>query len=163
MINCKKIASFAMASVMALVALMQANVIEVEAAESVKSFKGHYYLYVSDVVDAGKAEFQADLKGGHLVTINSKAENEFVAEQVVTEGDIWLGAKKNAKGNWKWINGEETEYTNWQYGEPNNGLHPSLYKYQNHAYMYYYGTWDDGEDYLTHPFFCEWEKEEEEE
>ncbi|MBE5926025.1 MAG: hypothetical protein E7270_03585 [Lachnospiraceae bacterium] len=136
MINCKKIASFAMASVMALVALMQANVIEVEAAESVKSFKGHYYLYVSDVVDAGKAEFQADLKGGHLVTINSKAENEFVAEQVVTEGDIWLGAKKNAKGNWKWITGEKFSYKNWNESWHSNGSNEIYLRMED-------GLWDD--------------------
>ena len=136
MFNRKKIASFAMASVMAFAVLVPTNVIEVEAAESVKTYNGHYYLYVNDVVDAGKAEFEADLKGGHLVTINSKAENEFVTKNVVPEGDIWLGAKKNSKGAWKWITGEKFSYKNWNEDWHSNGGSEIYLRMEE-------GLWDD--------------------
>ena len=136
MINRKKIASFTMASVMTLAAFIPTNVIEVEAAESVKTFNGHYYLFVNDVVDAGTAELKADLKGGHLVTINTKEENQFVAEQMVTEGDIWLGAKKNTKGAWKWITGEKFSYSNWNEDWHSNGNDEIYLRMED-------GAWDD--------------------
>jgi len=135
-------------------------------SEYKREFNGNtYQLYGVQMLWVDAEKF-CEEQGGHLVCIGNQEENDFLMKWLAEERLDYacIGfTDREEEGNWKWINGEETEYTNWQYGEPNNGLHPSLYKYQNHAYMYYYGTWDDGEDYLTHPFFCEWEKEEEEE
>ena len=133
---CKNFVSLVMASMMTLATMMFTGVIEVKADEEVKEFKGHYYLYVSEEVDAGTAELKADLKGGHLVTINTKEENQFVAEQMVTEGDIWLGAKKNTKGAWKWITGEKFSYSNWNEDWHSNGDDEIYLRMED-------GAWDD--------------------
>lgn len=63
---------------------------------------------------------------GRLATINSAAENEFLAS---TFGDLirakWLGGfqppgSPEPAGNWQWITGEPFVYTNWAPTEPNN-------------------------------------------
>ena len=77
---------------------------------------------------------------GHLVTIGSRAEDEFVdalRSQVVGESgsEFWVGGYQTACATatpepacgWLWINGEPisptntaSPYTNWQSGQPNN-------------------------------------------
>ncbi|MGN0290642.1 MAG: lectin-like protein, partial [Lachnospiraceae bacterium] len=107
---------------------------EVQAA-SVKSYKGHYYMFVNKVVDAGTAEYMCDAKGAHLVTLTSAAEEKFVKENLSGDTDIWLGAKK-VNGKWKWVTGEKFSYTNWHEDEPSNDseeIYLSTWE----------GTWDD--------------------
>ena len=97
--------------------------------------------------------------------IGSPKENEFLAQWLKEEGMDYacIGfTDRETEGAWKWVYGGDIGlFTNWNGGEPNNGL--TLYLYQNYAYIYDSGTWDDGDDFYTHPFFCEWENEEEEE
>jgi len=63
---------------------------------------------------------------GHLATISSTEENDFVINQVVGQyrqsshvDQYWLGGTETA-GHWNWLDGSHWEYTNWAPGEPNN-------------------------------------------
>jgi hypothetical protein len=64
---------------------------------------------------------------GHLATITSAAENEFVRDHVVSDifqpessgNQFFLGAR-DMNGGWTWITNEPFAYSNWELGEPNN-------------------------------------------
>jgi len=79
--------------------------------------------------------------GGWLLTVQSQAENDFVAESLRDlrpggGGDFWLGfsdsedfggfesvaSDPGGPAGWVWVNGEDVSYTNWSGGEPNNAV-----------------------------------------
>lgn len=78
---------------------------------------------------------------GHLATITSAAENQFVS----SIGDLrlyWLGGyqppgSQEPAGGWTWITGEPFAFNNWDVTEPNNvdGVEFSI--------QYWYGFRDD--------------------
>ena len=75
-----------------------------------------------------EAEENARKLGGNLVTINDKFENQWIVDNYYGEGKIseeieiksvWIGYNDlKAEGQWEWISGEKTNYTNWAPGEP---------------------------------------------
>ena len=77
------------------------------------------------------AERNAVATGGHLVTINNQAENEWL---VTTFGSqvrkgVFIGlyqppGSSEPAGGWRWLTGEDTSlWANWGTGEPNNAPH----------------------------------------
>ena len=91
---------------------------------------GHYYRQVDNVTWA-QAEAYAVSIGGHLVTINDQAEQDWLEAtftQPSSPGDpqplrtLWIGFNDRAvEGTWVWSSGEPVTYTHWQPYEPNNG------------------------------------------
>ncbi len=86
---------------------------------------GHTY-YVLPQGTWQNAENQAIAMGGHLVTVNDPAEQDwiisafFIAAGAANES-IWIGLKDDAtEGDWRWVNGEPVNFTNWGSGEPND-------------------------------------------
>lgn len=63
---------------------------------------------------------------GHLVTLTSAAENQFVYETFAGEGyGAFLGGYKDPcagspTASWHWVTGESWMYTNWYFGEPSS-------------------------------------------
>ena len=102
------------------------------------------------------AEAAAEAMGGHLVTITSWAENDFVAGllQGLANIDVqrfWLGGYQipgsgEPLGEWAWVTGEEWWDGNgaaWAPGEPNNGAGGTQH------YLHYWptaGQFDDMEN-----------------
>ncbi|HQR06434.1 MAG TPA: C-type lectin domain-containing protein [Gemmatales bacterium] len=96
---------------------------------------GHLYhiLTISTWTDA---EAFAVSLGGHLVTINTVAENTWVTTNFSQFGGInrpiWLGLNDAAvEGSFVWTSGEAVTYTNWAPGEPNNSAGIENYAYIN--------------------------------
>ena len=63
--------------------------------------------------------------GGHLVSIGSQAEQDFVASNFGNLGGvdrrIWIGFNdQTTEGVFEWSDGTPAKYTNWNPGEPNN-------------------------------------------
>lgn len=86
------------------------------------SYNSHRYeLYLTTATFPQAMDF-CEKKGGHLVTITSKAENDKMLE--LTDGysgTVWIGASKFNSSNWYWINSETYIENNlWAPGEPNN-------------------------------------------
>jgi hypothetical protein len=80
---------------------------------------GHAYLYVGDGMTWADAEEYAVSLGGHLVTINDAAENDWLIATFGTQ--YWMGMNDIAvEGTWVWASGEPVTYTNWHVGEPND-------------------------------------------
>jgi hypothetical protein len=66
-------------------------------------------------------EALAVLEGGHLATVRSQAEQNWLVQTFGTD-NLWLGYTDEAvEGQWTWSSGESTTYTNWHPAEPNNG------------------------------------------
>ena len=95
---------------------------------------GHYYDIIwhpEDMTwDNAKAEAESlTYMGvpGHLATITSQEEQEFITDLLtpLTNTKFWLGGYQPAgsgepEAEWRWITGEPWSFTNWKIGEPND-------------------------------------------
>jgi hypothetical protein len=121
---------------------------------------GHVYelIVTGSALSWTAARDQAVSLGGHLATLTSAAENEFVYRQVIgsaarsaTAGP-WIGGFQDPVDAavpteaWKWVTGEPWSFTAWAQGAPddNNGRMPEYC-------LHYYSpngsrnpTWHDG-------------------
>merc|ERR1712159_18422 len=91
------------------------------------SIRGNsYYAKVSGTTWS-TAESAAVSIGGHLVTINDSGENSWLHSEFniigITGGgdNYWTGFKNDSnlpssQGDWKWVSGENSTYTNWKTG-----------------------------------------------
>ncbi len=83
----------------------------------------HAYRFVKHLVDWNGAVAECAAMGGHLATVSSTAENDFIASYEY--GDMWLGANDIAvDGAFVWITGEPFSFMAWAAGEPNNAGGP---------------------------------------
>jgi hypothetical protein len=99
---------------------------------------GHTYeaVAVLEGITWAEADAMATSMGGHLATITSDAENQWVFDNVATasvwfEGNgPWLGGIL-VDSSWEWVTGEVWDYTAWAPGEPNNGAGEPVVQYWN--------------------------------
>src|SRR5688572_25003459 len=85
---------------------------------------GHEYRLVAQS-SWMQAEIAAVRAGGHLVTINDAAEQNFVFSTFGSYGGgarlLWTGLHDGTvEGQYRWASGQTSAYTNWAPGEPNN-------------------------------------------
>jgi hypothetical protein len=81
---------------------------------------GHYYC-LTEQMNWFEAEEQAQAWGGHLVTLNSEAEESWIKHNFGYTEHFWIGfSDTDEEGVWVWSSGESVSYTNWDSGEPNN-------------------------------------------
>ena len=107
---------------------------------SYDEYNGHSYASVYEPGGAGmpssEAEQAAISEGevygetAHLVTINSKAEQEWLATTFAADHEMWIGLSKSS--GWGWLSGEPLTYTNWARTEPQAGdtlatMNPSVF------------------------------------
>ena len=109
-------------------------------------FNDHYYKVYDGVCDSWvEAVEYCESLGGHLATITSHEENEAVYSYITSCSykNAYFGfSDRINEGTWEWVNGENSEYTNWHSYEPNN-------ESRNEDYAMFYwkysdGTWNDG-------------------
>jgi uncharacterized delta-60 repeat protein len=86
---------------------------------------GHFYALTSRAKNLNEAEAEAVATGGHLVSVNSEAEQNFLARTFLNGLDrirpFWIGFNDvSVEGNFVWSSGEPRIYTGWEPGEPNN-------------------------------------------
>ncbi|MFM7134616.1 MAG: lectin-like protein, partial [Planctomycetota bacterium] len=99
-----------------------------------------------------EARVRTEKLGGHLATLTSQAENDFVMPLCQPgEGlSSWLGGQRAGDG-WNWVTGEKWAFTNWSPGEPNN-----TYGAEYYLISWIDGvTWNDGGAY-SGTFIVEW-------
>lgn len=95
---------------------------------------GYEVIMVDDGISWQDARDAADAAGGHLATLTSQGENDFVFNLINDElwwNELnvlgqqaigpWIGGFKttNTLNGWQWVTGEEWNYENWDTGEPN--------------------------------------------
>ena len=118
-------------------------------------FNGHYYYVYPNGTCSSYSAAAAYCKslGGHLATITSDSENQYVYNYMVSRGErmAYIGFYKTS-GGWKWMDGTTSSYTKWNPGEPEGQPYA---RYKNK----YGGTWVD--DYWgtfsNTRFICEWD------
>ena len=133
------------------------------------SENGHWYEVVVDasVTWTSARESAASLSyqgyDGHLATITSSAENQFIADNLlaVTTGyDFCIGGFQaggpEPAGGWSWVTGESFTFTNWASGEPSNDA-GAAYGNMEEDYLVIwkwktFGKWNDTID-AGSPFF----------
>lgn len=124
-------------------------------------WNGHYYKVYDNADSWSDARHKCEKRGGHLVTISSAEENEFVYSYMVQEGytQSFIGLYNSSYRDrpvWTWITEEPFEYTNWGNGEPNNSNGGTEY-YGD----FFNGAWNDCLNTSTTQYICEWDGAEE--
>jgi hypothetical protein len=115
---------------------------------------GHWYEFFPLHMDWGGARDFAEGQShlgvpGHLVTITSAAERDFLIANnlpdVVLDAGAWIGAYQDTSvpdysepaGGWRWITGETWAFTNWHPSAPDN------FFTADNADVHPQGTWND--------------------
>lgn len=117
---------------------------------------GHYYGITDSTMSWTAAEDFARTLGGHLVAINSVAEQAFIETTLLTGANektiAWIGLNDAAsEGSYVWTTGEPVSFFNWAPGEPNDNQ--NVFDEDYVAINYYYnqngatkGKWIDAPD-----------------
>lgn len=109
-----------------------------------------------------EAKAYCESQGGHLATITSKEEDDYLYNLVKEQGykSAYFGLERDGD-TWKWVTGEDFSYSNWADDEPNND--GSNENYGMYYFKYTDGKWNDGGIDTTEAssnntaFICEWD------
>jgi len=112
-------------------------------------YAGHTYFLLSPAFWLD-TEAAAVTLGGHLVTIDDAAENDFVANRfgVFSAGrNLWIGlTDQDVEGTFVWTSGAPVVYTNWGPGEPNDcHLVNNVCTTEDYAHIMAFGIPADGQ------------------
>lgn len=122
------------------------------------TYNGNVYMVIEDEMTWSEASKRCEAAGGHLATVTSAKENDFV-QTLCSNGKYnryILGASDIINdGIWSWVNGESFVYNNWLVGEPNNAIRGKSFLVIDAES----GKWSDETDNLMSGFgfVCEWE------
>lgn len=126
-------------------------------------YQGSKYALYNHDFSWQQAKEWCESKGGHLVTISN--ENEWNAIQELLSRNngmpVWLGAE-NTSGTWKWVTGENMEYSDWENNQPDNSGNVEYYLgTHNGDYFLDCYKWNDYENNATRigGFICEFDNE----
>ncbi|MDW8274046.1 MAG: lectin-like protein, partial [Chitinophagales bacterium] len=86
--------------------------------------------------------------GANLTSILSQAENDAIVQAANAQGitgGAWIGYTDAAsEGNWVWVDGSQSTFTNWNGGEPNNSGGLPCYQDEDAALIQFSnGKWND--------------------
>lgn len=113
------------------------------SASVTNTANGHLYYLLNGFVTWNTAEATAVGIGGHLATIRSSAENQWLSGtfrvSVNASGPLWIGVNDRAvEGSFQWSSGEPVFYTNWEPGQPDDG-----FGQEDAGFISLTGTWSD--------------------
>ena len=114
---------FALSVALAVSILFLPSASQAYLLDGVQQFNGHYYKVFDFGMTWDDAKIFCENLGGHLVTITSQQEQNFVNRMIADYGNkkyYWFGASKDSFKNWNWVNGEQINYKNWQINQPDN-------------------------------------------
>lgn len=119
-------------------------------------YNGHMYQIIDKCMNWKDAKAYCEYLGGHLVTITTINEQNFIYDNLVKPTGIGflIGLTDEKKeGVFEWITGEPYDYSNWDPGEPNNE-----FGNENYALIKSTGKWNDGHlERENWYFICEWD------
>ena len=108
-----------------------------------QTYNGHTYeLYDYSLTWENAKQFCED-KGGHLVTITSQNEQNFINSFLTGSKNLYYIGLQKVSGNWNWVTGESFSYTNWTVNEPSNNNEPYVQLYANYYKDHQIGSWND--------------------
>jgi hypothetical protein len=116
---------------------------------SQNNYNGHSYYRSTGSMTWTDARQACLNMGGHLVTVTSPAENNFIFN-LWPNG--WIGLTDEVvEGQWRWVTGEPYSYSSWNPGEPNNA--------GNEDYVQFVGggRWNDLPNNFSLPYVIEFD------
>ena len=92
---------------------------------NVTEFGGHTYAETRATLTWVSARDLAVAHSGHLVTITSAAESQFIEANYHNEPapwpPKWIGmSDRTSEGNWVWVSGEPYVFTHWAESQPDD-------------------------------------------
>jgi hypothetical protein len=132
-----------------------------QAPQRIFGMAGRSYRLVLDPMSWREAKAKAESMGGHLVTISSKDEEEWIGKTfrpLLRSDNLVLtgGQRRGLGGSWEWLTGEAMNYKNsgpnWGDGGDTPNMFLALRINPSDT------TWDDVNDTRKAPFIIEWDK-----
>lgn len=152
-----------MKKVSAIVAILLLVTVCVSAfADARVTWNGHTYQVCMKRGTWNSANAGCKEAGGHLVTITSPEEQQFIYRQIMKhKGNVfWMGLRMASNGRWGWVTGEKLTYTNWAEGQPDgeyDAAYGTIYTTSEDWGMSP-GQWDDSNnDWDEVCYICEWD------
>ena len=112
---------------------------------------GNWYEHVSIAMEWHAAKTFSENRSylglqGHLVTITSAAEGDFLLVNGLVPTETWIGAFQDLSapdfsepsGGWRWVTGEPWDYENWFSWQPDNSPHD-----EDFVEIHTTGNWND--------------------
>ena len=146
---------------------------EAAATSEAQHFLGHTYQRFDGSMTWDDAKTYCERLGGHLATINSTTEQDFI-RTLIADGNrhiYWLGGERNSN-SWHWLTDAPFAFTNWSESPPSHkeGQDEKLIMYRTSPSdeTIRPGTWGslpatgDAKNLFYGPghigFVCEWDK-----
>ncbi|KHN72818.1 Brevican core protein [Toxocara canis] len=104
-------------------------------------YESNWYRLFENELQWVQAENFCRTFGGNLVSIMDQAENDFV-DKLRKKSNIWIGLNKlnDSLGIYKWSDGNEVGYLNWDSTQPNEPFVHCVYMKYDERHQ---GTWYD--------------------
>ena len=118
---------------------------------------GHAYKVFDFTATWNDAKNKCESLGGHLATITSQDEQQFIEELTRNMGELWIGMYRVDDDSFAWVTGEPVSYTNWGAGEPNNYW---TWEFDGENAVAMRPDWNDYHENNTEQikgFVCEWD------
>ena len=131
-----------------------ADPIDERTRHAAVEFNGHHFARVEQKMTVAQAASYCQRVDGHLVRIETAAEQQFVARLVATGADrtCWIdGSDAVSEGAWQFGDGRQMSCANWSPNEPNGG------RGEHAVVMSRDGRWSDVNSSRRTAFVCEWE------
>jgi len=117
-----------------------------------EEYDDHCYYYSTHQKNWNDAEEYCQEEGGHLASVNTKAIQDYVVDELKRRGfdGVWFGGNDIAEeGVWEWTDRTPWEFTNWGPGQPDNQFG------RQHCFRYEaIWPWDDNECWVESYFVC---------
>merc|ERR1712107_79585 len=134
------------------------------AVSRTKSYGGNTYtFYHKKHVHWPEAEDFCVKCGGHLASVHSQGEHDFIHNDLVKgfneEGypyvGVWLGGRALEKnGEYGWSDGTPWDYTNWAPSQPREPWNNMYDTHRLHIWKHYDYLWNDTIEEQIYPFVC---------
>lgn len=133
----------------------------------VENYNGHSYIVFEDVRTWIGAKEACEALGGHLATITSEQELQFVnsLRGLRRRTNYWLGAwQPSEEQGWTWVTGESWAYTFWGDNQPDDSQKDTGISEDYLQACYDWGMkWNDSaveqDRTATVGYICEWDYE----
>jgi hypothetical protein len=109
---------------------------------------GHCYILLAPTVTWHQARDGCLEIRGHLATLTTDVELEFVAS-FESSSDTWIGLSRFGAINFSWITNEPFSFTNWELDAPQRRPESAVVIAPNT------GLWSDRAPRELHPTLCE--------
>lgn len=139
------------------------------ADATVSKTNGHCYRVIFENLTFAGARDACHVAGGHLATIASQDENDFVRD--LHDGEHWIGATDGrdastpGAGTYQWVTDEPWTFSEWEEGQPNAfetdcpDQDDEADCFEHCAFQTDEGDWNDRSCWHTVVSICEWDIE----